>query len=226
VAALVELVRAAGPGFALENRTSLYRLLAASALGAYRFRRDLALLVPPGLGAFALDARLGRARGEGEPAEKVFRPVALWDASHNAVPVPAQRHTFDLFPPGMDQFKARLEAGTLQEITPGRHALVQQRLLRRTVERLRAAGIAVVIVQGVMHPASQDYYPPALRAESEAFLRALAAETGAVLVPAGALEPLAESDFYDVIHVNRQGAGKMTRGIVAGLREAGLGARP
>jgi hypothetical protein len=226
LAALVELLRATDLRFAFENRTSLYRLLAASAAGMYRFRADLALRVPPRLREFAVDARLGRpGRAAGERPE-VFRPAALWDARHNAVPVSAQRHTFDLFPPQMDQFKARLEAGTLQEITAGHHAVVQQRLLRRAIEKLREAGIQVVIVQGVMHPASQDYYDPALREAAAEFCRSLARELGAHFVPASALEPLAESDFYDVIHVNRQGAAKMTRGMLVGLRRAGVGVAP
>ena len=153
LAAVVELLRLTGARFAFENRTTLYRLLASSSLNLYRYRVDLERLVPERLRAFATDERLGGGRKR-DP----FRPVAIWDGRHNAVPISAQRHTFDLFPPQMDQFTARLQAGTVQEITPGRHAEVQQALLRRVVSELREAGIEVVVVQGLMHPAAQDYY--------------------------------------------------------------------
>jgi hypothetical protein len=221
LAALVELLRLTGPRFAFENRTTLYRLFASSALNLYRYRIDLERLVPERLREFAMDDRLTRGSRR-DP----FRPAAIWEGRHNAVPIAAQRHTFDLFPPQMDQFTARIQAGTVQEITPGRHAAVQQALLRRAVEELREAGIEVVIVQGVMHPASQDYYDPARRDEFLRFAASLESELGARFVPASALEPLAESDYYDLIHVNRAGAAKMTRGILAGLARAGLGADP
>ncbi len=217
LAALVELLRITGPGFAVENRTTLYRLVASSALHLYRYRVDLERLVPERLRAFARDERLGRA-----PKRDPFRPVAIWDGRHNAVPIAAQRHTFDLFPPQMDQFNARLQAGTVQEITPGRHAAAQQALLRRAVAELREAGVLVVIVQGLMHPAAQDYYDPARREEFRHFAAGLEAELGARFVPASSLEPLAESDFYDLIHVNRAGAAKVTRGILAGLARGGI----
>ena len=217
LAAVADLLRATGPRFALENRVTLYRLVASSALNSYRYRVDLERLVPERLRSFTRDARLGLA-----PRPDPFRPVAIWDGRHNAVPIPAQRHTFDLFPPRMDQFNARLQAGTVQEITPGRHVAVQEALLRRTVERLRAAGIEVIVVQGVMHPAAQDYYDPARREEFARFGAELERSLGARFVPLSALAPFAESDFYDLIHVNRQGSAKVTRGILAGLARAGI----
>jgi hypothetical protein len=218
LAAIVDLVRITGPRFAIENRVTLYRLAASSALNAYRYRADLERLAPDRLRAFRSDARLGHA-----PKPDPFRPVAIWDGRHNAVPIAAQRHTFDLFPPRMDQFNARLQAGTVAEITPGRHAAVQQALLRRTVEKLRAAGIEVVIVQGVLHPAAQDYYDPARREEFARFAAGLERELGARFVPIAAMEPFAESDFYDLIHVTHAGSAKVTRGILAGLARAGIG---
>jgi hypothetical protein len=219
LSALGDLLRLSGPGFALEQRTTLYRLVASSLLRAYRYRVDLERLVPEGLRRFAVDERLARGP-RGDP----FRPVALWDGTRNAVPVSAQRHTFDLFPPLMSQWNARIQAGTVQEITPGRHAALQQALVRRSVERLRTAGVEVVLVQGAMHPAAQDYYDPARRQEFVDFAAALERELGARFVPRSAQESLAESDFYDLIHVTRAGAAKVTRGILAGLSGAGIAA--
>lgn len=217
LSALADLVRLAGPAFAVEQRTTFYRLVASSLLGAYRYRVDLERLVPERLRRFAVDARLARGP-RGDP----FRPVALWDATRNRPPVAAQRHTFDLFPPEMNQFNARIQAGTVQEITPGRHAAIQQALVRRTVETLLGGGVRVVVVQAAMHPAAGDYYDPALRGEFVRFGRALERELGAVFVPLAAQEPLAESDFYDLIHPRREGAAKVTRAILAGLARAGI----
>jgi hypothetical protein len=217
LAALVDLVRITDASFAIENRETLYRLAASSALRSYRYRRDLVLLAPERLRRFARDTRLGRG-----PKEDPFRPAALWDGRHNAVPTSARRHTFDLFPPRMNQFDARIQAGTVQEITPGRHAALQQALVRRTVEKLRSAGVEVVIVQGTMHPAAQDYYDPARREEFVRIAESLEREIGARFVPLSEQEPLAESDFYDLIHVTRAGAAKVTRGILAGLARAGI----
>jgi len=217
LAALADLLRLAGPGFALEQRTTLYRLAASSLLRSYRFRVDLERLVPERLRRFAVDARLA-AGPRGDP----FRPVALWDGTHNPIAVPAQRHTFDLFPPLMSQWNARIQAATVQEITPGRHAALQQALVRRTVEVLRAAGVEVIVVQAGMHPATQDYYDRSSREEFVRFAAGLEAELGARFVPLSAQEPLAESDFYDLIHATRSGAAKVTGAILAGLARAGI----
>ena len=73
-----------------------------------------------------------------------------------------------------------------------------------------------------MHPAAQDYYDTARREEFVRFATGLEAELGARFVPLSAQEPLAESDFYDLIHVTRAGAAKVTRAILAGLERAGI----
>ena len=103
---------------------------------------------------------------------------------------------------------------------------MQQALLRRVVAELRDAGSEVVSGQVLMRPAAQDYDDPARGEEFLRFAASLEAELGARFVPASALEPLAESDYYDLIHVNHAGAAKVTRGILAGLARAGIGAEP
>jgi hypothetical protein len=217
--ALWDLLRVTDLRFAIENRTSLYRLVATSVVRAYRFQLDLRLAGLDDLRVLPLDARLGR------PPDKKrdpFRPVALWGAERHPIPPEAMRATMDLFPPLMNQWDARIQGGTAQEITAGRHVPVQMHLYRRAVEELREAGIEVVIVQGTMHPAAVDLYDTRLRAEFLAFAEELAEHLGAHFVALEQMERLAESDFYDLIHTTRRGAAKITRGILRGLRATSI----
>jgi hypothetical protein len=218
LAAVADLLRLTGPRFAVEHRVTLYRMVASSALHAYRYRADLLKAAPPFVQGFEFAERIAPARGDREP----FRPVALWDARHNRVAPEAQRRVFDLFPPLMDQWNARMQGGTIQEITRGTHADVQQALLRRNVEVLRRGGVEVVIAEGALHPAAADLYDPRLRAEFRRFGRSLARDLGAHFVSGAAMAPFAESDFYDLVHLNRAGSAKLTRAMVRALRRTGI----
>jgi hypothetical protein len=215
--ALWDLMRATGWRFAVEHRTDLYRLAGTSALWLYRFRPDLRLTGLDRLQTFQLDPRLEPpgSRPRGDP----FRPVALWGAERHPVAPEARRSTWDLFPPLMDQWKARIEAGTVQEITRGPHVAVQEYLYRRALEELRRAGIEVVVLQGVMHPAAADLYDTRLRADFRAWMEPLAAELGVHFVPEEQMPRFAESDFYDLVHTSHQGAEKLTRVMVDALRQ-------
>ena len=129
----------------------------------------------------------------------------------------------DLFPPLMDQWNARIQAGTMQEITAGAHVAVQMHLYRRALEVLREAGLEVVLVEGVLHPAARDLYDTGLRQEFVAFARRLEADLGVRFIPLEQMPRFAESDFYDLIHTTRRGAAKITRPMVRGLKAVGLG---
>jgi len=220
LAAVWDLLRVTDWRFAVENRVSLYRLVATSGLWLYRYRPDLYLAGLEDLPRFRLDARLGDPdRKKGDP----FRPVALWGADRHPVPPEARRTTMDLFPPLMDQWDARIQGGTLQEITAGVHVAVQMHLYHRALEVLRGAGIEVVLVEGTLHPASRDLYDTRLRQEFLAFARKLEADLGVHFIPLEKMPRFAESDFYDLIHTTRRGAAKITRTMVRGLRAAGVG---
>ncbi|MDJ0852490.1 MAG: hypothetical protein QNK04_29310 [Myxococcota bacterium] len=212
--ALLELLGMTSWRFALEQRLAFYRLVASRALELYRFRPDFLLTALGKAREFAMDDRLVDQR----PREDPFRPAALWGAKRRPVPEAAQRSTWDLFPPLMDQWSARIQAGTVQEITPGAHVPVQMGLLEGAIRRLREAGVEVVIVQGVMHPAADDLFDTALVATFLAFARRLVEEHGVVFVSRDEMQPFAESDFYDLVHTVARGARKITRGMIAGLR--------
>ncbi len=221
LAALVDLLRATGPRFAIAQRTALYRLVACSVLDAYRYRP---ILHTAGLGRFRefrFDERFGRGE-RGDP----FRPIALWGGTRHVVAEAARRSTFDLFPPAIGSFMGRMQAGTVGEITRGPHVAVQQALIRRSVEVLLGGGARVAIVEAPLHPAAADLYEPALRQEFLAFARSLQAELGIAFLPLESFEPYAESDFADLVHVGPEGVRKLTRSLVAGLRAAGIRAQP
>lgn len=219
--ALVDLLRATGPGFAVAQRTPLYRLVACSALDAYRYRP---ILTTAGLGKlrqFHFDERFGRTE-RGDP----FRPIALWGGERGVAREAAKRSTFDLFPPAMPSFMGRMQAGTIGETSRGPHVAVQQALIRRTIERLREANVRVAIVEAPLHPAAVDLYDPALRGEFLAFMRSLEDAFGIAFLPLEAVETYAESDFSDLVHVGAEGIPKLTRSLIAGLRATGLSPRP
>ena len=216
--ALLDLLRATDLDFALRNRRSLFRLAASSLLQSYRYREILGEAGLLEARRFEFDDRLGAAK----PADRdPFRPVALWGASRKAPPPPARRTTVDLFPPEIDAWRATMQAGTIAEVTRGPHADVQQFLLRRAVERLRAAGVAVLIVETPMHPATRDLYDPSIRDDFAAFAAALAERDGVTFLPIEAMPHFAESDFYDLVHVSWHGSGKLTRAVLDALRAVG-----
>jgi hypothetical protein len=199
-------------------REPLYRLAVCSLSNAYRYRPILHTAAGLAyLREFPADARL-----ESGPRGDPFRPIALWGGERHQVPEAAKRGTFDLFPPQIDSFMGRMQAGTVGEITHGPHVAVEMGLLRRAVEVLRAGGVAVAIVEGPLHPAAADLYDRRLRGEFLAFARSLAREPGVVFRPLEESEPYYESDFADLVHLGPEGVPKLTRAMVAGLESAGL----
>ena len=85
---------------------------------------------------------------------------------------------------------------------------MQEQLIRRAVEVLRAAGVRVAIVEGPLHPAAVDLRDPELRGEFLAFARSLQDQLGIAFLPLEAIEPYAESDFADLVHVGPEGVPK------------------
>ena len=218
--ALVDLLRVTGLRFAVAQHTALYRLVACSALDAYRYRPILRTAGLGRLREFQFDERFGLGK-RGDP----FRPIALWGGTRRVVPEAAKRSTFDLFPPSIGSFMGRMQAGTIGETTRGPHVAVQEALIRRAIEVLRAGGVRVAIVEGPLHPAAVDLYESDLRGEFLAFVHSLQVEFGVGFVPLEAFEPFAESDFADLVHVGPEGIRKLTRRLIAGLRAAGVNPR-
>lgn len=213
--AVWDLVRATGWEFALENRQSLYRLAATSALEGYRYR---AALFQAGLDErrrFALDARLKPRRA----IARIFGDPVYWDAQPNPVS-PAQRsELLASFGPGADARFVDLSIDFVAEITPGRHVALQQGLLARSVEMLRAHGIEVLVVEGPLHPRAATLYDAGLRRDFLAFMARLQREQGVRFTPLEELPAFAPGDFKDLLHTHGPGTRKLTGAVVRALRQ-------
>jgi hypothetical protein len=216
--AVWELLRVTDWAFVVDNRLALYRLVASSALGLYRYLPEVRQQGLEQRRRFALDERHVPTRDLDDP----FRPVALWGADRNQVTEAALRSTWDLFPPMSDPWNGRIQAGTVQEITAGPHVPVQQALFRSAVHELRRAGVEVIVVQGAMHPAANDLYDLDTRRVFLDFATSLESDEGIHFVPRERIGLLAESDFYDLVHTNGRGAWKITQAMVRALRRTGI----
>ena len=64
-----------------------------------------------------------------------------------------------------------------------------------------------------------DFYDTSIRADFLAFADALVEAFGVRFVRLTEMAPLAESDFYDLLHTNAAGAAKITAAMVSGLRQ-------
>ena len=222
LAAVADLLAETGPGFAWRNRESLYRLLVSSALRGYRYRDVLRHAGLLDLIEFPLaTGRLSRPA----PAMLGMHPIALGEDFRNPVTPPLRRRLAEVLAalPRRWRIAALPEVDILREVTPGIHVDVQLALVRRTVERLREAGVGVVVVEAPVHPAGAAVYPPRLGADFRAFGENLAADPGVVFVPLDAMEPFEESDFKDLLHTSPQGSEKLTNGIVHGLEVLRVG---
>jgi hypothetical protein len=220
--AVADLLAETGPGFALRNRESLYRLLVSAALRGYHYRDVLRRAEPIHWIEFPLDnERLSRPA----PALLGMHPVALGGTFRNPVPPDLRRRLTEVLAalPRRWQIAALPEVDILREVTPGIHVEVQLALVRRTVERLREAGVGVAVVEAPVHPVGAAIYPPKLPAEFRAFGESLAAQPGVVFVALAAMEPFAPADFKDLLHTGPEGAEKLTHGMVQGLRRIGVG---
>ena len=164
LAAVADLLAETGPGFAWRNRESLYRLLVSSALRGYRYRDVLRHAGLLDLIEFPLAAgRLSRPA----PAMLGMHPIALGEDFRNPVTPSMRRRLAEVLAalPRRWQIAALPEVDILREVTPGIHSDVQLALVRRTVERLREAGVGGVGVAAPVHPPRPPMVPPQRRVD-------------------------------------------------------------
>lgn len=216
LAPLIDLLSETGPGFAFRNRDSVMRWVASTALRGYRYRPILRGAAIADLVDFPLDAqRLGA-----EPLTLMLaHRVALGGPFRN--PVSQRQRTrlarvLETLPRRL-RIAALPEVEILREVTPGIHVAVQLGLVRRTVARLRAAGIAVVLLEAPVHPVAAELYSAKLPTEFREFAAGLARSPGIEFVPLTAMESFEASDFNDLLHTGPRGAKKLTAGIIRGL---------
>lgn len=214
--AVGELVAALGPRTAWRARAWLERLALASVFAAYR-HREVAL-------AFGLD-RLRTFRKAGHVFQPGERDVAEFAQRSQQRPDLDVRRRLQIEAelPADSSLRHPLERRRIRAIARGPHVEVQMRLVRAAVERLRDAGVRVVLLEGPLAPAAAELYDVATRLEFERFARELAARPGVDFVPLS--ERYYDEDFVDYSHASARGAAKLAPSIVSALRAA-LGAEP
>ena len=199
ISATVDVVRLLGPGAAFRQRTEILRLGLAGALRSYRFRQILgATVVDPLL-------RLPRLRRPIKPSGFSVEPALLQESA--AILPDTPRRTL------------HREALQITSLSHGPHVAVQTGLLRRAVQRLRSAGIFVVVIEAPLHPFAQRLYDQDLRAEFLAFMDEFSDDTGfrfAALEDSGTFTG---AEFSDLSHVDEMGQRLLTDALIPILDE-------
>jgi len=193
LAGVLDLVRAAGPRFALENRVKLERLSVASLLHTYRFRDVLDRAWLDERCSFAPDKR-GR-----------FPGLVSHDLEEAPEPPPAIEGLDALVERFQESGRRRVVPSTLNlihAIRPGDHAALEQHLIEGALEILRSAGCEVLIVEAPLHPVSYELYDrAATRPEFLAFVERLRSELGVHFLPLEESGPFEADDFEDPLHL-------------------------
>jgi hypothetical protein len=214
LAAVWELVEAAGWRFALENRTTLYRLVASDLLGGYRYRSALFQAGLDERRRFALDARIERRHA----LPRIFGEIVYWGAEPREVSAAQRREILSSFGPAADPRFVDLSIDFVAEITAGPHAELQRSFMQRTAALLRARGVEVLVVEGPLHPRARQLYDAGLRRDFLAFMERLERELGVHFTPLEELPPFPAGDFKDLLHTRGSGSAKLTDAIVRALR--------
>ncbi len=216
LAAVRDLVLLTGWRFALENRTSLYRLAASSALDGYRYRTALYQAGLDERRRFQLDRRLKPRRA----FPRIFGEIVYWDARPHEVNAAERRLIVSSFGPDADPRFVDLSIDFVAEITEGRHVDLQRSFIEGASRLLRERGVEVVVVEGPLHPRAAGIYNASLRREFLAFMRRLERELGVRFTPLEAMPPFRPGDFKDLLHTAGNGSFKLSNSIGRALRAA------
>ena len=212
--AVSDLARLVGSEFVFENRTFFYRLLAACSLESYRFRGVLGRSFLDPLRTFSFDDT--DRFPTGVPPEMMAlvaggRPTALDPAEKERL----EEEVLALFPhlPNM----GRTGFNHVRWVTRGDHSRIQQGLLREALERLDRAEIQIFLVEPPLHPITSDLYDVSIRDDFLLFVDEMVERHGVRWVPLTEMEEFVSEDFFDLTHVARPGALKLTREVVQAL---------
>jgi hypothetical protein len=202
--AVWDLARLAGPAFANENRGLLFQLSAVCTLNGYRYRHVLQRAFADEWLGFELVKRFPRTAAAPRP-----------DQVEGGVPTPLTQQERKAIFARLDEVfpgAPRWSFHQVRSITRGPHSDLQRALIRRTVTRLRAAGVATVIVEAPIHPLAVALYDTSIRSDFLAFVAQLMSQFGVGFVSLENSGPYAPGDFRDLTHLG-SGAAKLTRAI-------------
>jgi hypothetical protein len=205
-------------GVALREWKPLLNVGLDSLLLALRYRVVLGGAGLDELRRFPLVARLRARRGARtmpalvlDDGEAVAVPAGRWEEIRNDV---VSRES------GRSRRTANEQMEWVGAIKRGEHARVQMALLERAVALLTREGAAVIIVEPPLDPLTADLYDVSIRGEFLAFAARMRERHGAHFVPLEQSGPFPGEEFADLVHLDREGARKLTRATLVAVRSA------
>lgn len=217
LSAIAELASGIGPRRVFAERVVFERLLAVALLDLYRYRTVFQR------------AGLDRLRhfdwGENPTAQDFAQVVERSELMPPGAVDPLDplremqllRELADSYR-GQNLWGAVQTTKLLRKLSSGPHVELHRRLVRSAVERLRASGAEVLLVEGPLSPMASEFYDLRLREEFRAFARELARVPGVDWLPSDAIGVFVESDFVDLSHASTSGARKLTGALLRRLQ--------
>jgi hypothetical protein len=209
LSAVAELVDVMGIQRAAAHRQILLRLGVDGLLNSYRYRSVLGRAGGNSLRRFAVPDAPPEPPITSTPVViPAGRPKRLSRAEHQRLARVIQKRFGRSL--GVERAQAR-------SITRGPHAEAQMALLRRGVARLRAHGVAVIVVELPLHSMATPYYDTSIRQDFLDFVGTLVAEHGVRFVALEDSGPFVDGDFLDLTHMGPAGAAKLTAATLAAI---------
>lgn len=208
--AVADLARAAGPAFAFEHRALLARIAVMGFFNTYHYR-DVLDTAGFGVGRkFPHGAHLGM---DGEPAATpptmAGQPSKIPEAELVAI---VSKLDARFAGPGSVSDRPQFEL--VRSVSRGRHAEINLKLVRRTIEVLIQAGGRIILVEPPIYPEARALYDPIARQEFQWFARDMARDERVSYVGLEQGPVFEDEDFSDLTHLERAGAFKFTRVII------------
>ncbi len=216
--AVLDVLASASRRFVIDQRQLLLRLAVSGVVNVYRLRRVIRSAGVDRLIRFDLDKRLRRTTLSGKIA--AFRRATIRGEAFSVDQILYD----DLLARLQAQFptpgpvRARPYFDLVRSVTRGEHAVILQRLLSGSIAYLAARGIPMVVVELPVHPLSVRLYDPETRAEFRAWAESMRELYSVRFVPLNRQSHYSDGDFFDMTHLNRSGATKLTRVIVDAVR--------
>lgn len=204
-----ELARLGGPAFVLEQRMAFLRMACLGLLDAYRYRGVLGKVLFNEWRRFPRGARMAG------PQAAVAWPDVLSDGAPAELPAGREAEVLarlQAFYTGKEDIVA-VQVEEMRSIRPGRHAAIKLAMMESSIVRLRAAGIGLLILEGVTHPDTYALYDAeGTRAMFLDWATRMEREHGVRFVPRDAVGygPHAPIDFRDLTHLGKEGARRST----------------
>jgi len=215
LSAIRDLSAELGLQLSFHHRRLLYRLTMARILNGYRYRGVLHRAFVDELRRFPLDERF--------PVDRVpaIPPFVVDDGKPTPLTRDELRDLAARLAEALPHARNRGMAGfgNVRQITRGDHARIQRGLIRRAVQRLRAAGKVVIIIEAPLHPVAAELYDTTIREDFLSFAFRVVEDFGVHFVPLDSVDPFRAEEFSDLTHLGT-GRTRFSRMIVDAVAKA------